>query len=146
MGLYQQWVHGRVKSCVVLSLWIVGHMHQIATIAYSFYRHFSQWNLGLSTVQGGQTQYITNGNVADLKLIYQATTEDEALLALDRFGDKWDAKYPQISRSWRAHWDNLNTLFSYPPDIRKAIYTTNAIEFVILHKRHAMNNHLKETI
>jgi transposase-like protein len=64
----------------------------------------------------------------DLKLIYQASTEDEALLALDRFGEKWDAKYPQISRSWRTHWENLNTLFSYPPDIRKAIYTTNAIE------------------
>ncbi|EKP1072209.1 transposase, partial [Salmonella enterica subsp. enterica serovar Infantis] len=35
---------------------------------------------------------------------------------------------PQISKSWRAHWENLNTLFSYPPDIRKAIYTRNAIE------------------
>jgi len=65
---------------------------------------------------------------ADLKRIYQATTEDEALLGLDQFGDKWDEKYPQISRSWRAHWDNLNTLFNYPADIRKAIYTTNAIE------------------
>ncbi|EKO3601317.1 IS256 family transposase, partial [Vibrio metschnikovii] len=65
---------------------------------------------------------------ADLKEIYQATTEDDALLALERFGDKWDEKYPQISRSWTAHWDNLNTLFSYPQDIRKAIYTTNAIE------------------
>jgi len=65
---------------------------------------------------------------ADLKQIYQATTEEEALLALDRFSDCWDAKYPQISRSWRAHWDNLNTLFNYPEDIRKAIYTTNAIE------------------
>ncbi|EDJ1003851.1 IS256 family transposase, partial [Salmonella enterica] len=40
----------------------------------------------------------------------------------------WDDKYPQISKSWRAHQENLNTLFSYPPDIRKAIYTTNAIE------------------
>ena len=65
---------------------------------------------------------------ADLKEIYQATTEEEALLALERFGDKWDEKYPQISRSWAAHWDNLNTLFSYPQDIRRAIYTTNAIE------------------
>ncbi|WCN09033.1 IS256 family transposase [Marinomonas mediterranea] len=65
---------------------------------------------------------------ADLKEIYQATTEDEALLALENFGDKWDEKYPQISRSWTAHWDNLNTLFSYPQDIRRAIYTTNAIE------------------
>ena len=42
--------------------------------------------------------------------------------------DKWDAKYPQISRSWTAHWDNLNTLFNYPEDIRRAIYKTNAIE------------------
>ena len=65
---------------------------------------------------------------ADLKSIYQSATEDEALLALDQFSDRWDDKYPQISKSWRAHWHNLNTLFSYPEDIRKAIYTTNAIE------------------
>lgn len=51
---------------------------------------------------------------ADRKQIYQSATEDEALLALERFSDKWGAKYPQISRSWAAHWDNLNTLFSYP--------------------------------
>ena len=44
------------------------------------------------------------------------------------FSDKWDAKYPQISRSWTAYWDNLNTLFNYPEDIRRATYTTNAIE------------------
>jgi len=65
---------------------------------------------------------------ADLKQIYQATTEEEALLTLDRFCEKWDAKYPQIGRSWRTHWENLNTLFNYPADIRKVIYTTNAIE------------------
>jgi transposase-like protein len=65
---------------------------------------------------------------ADLKLIYQAATEEEALLSLERFTEKWDMKYPQISRSWKAHWNNLNTLFDYPQDIRKAIYTTNAIE------------------
>ncbi|EIA1323986.1 IS256 family transposase [Vibrio vulnificus] len=64
----------------------------------------------------------------DLKQIYQSATEDEALLALEHFSDKWDAKHPQISRSWTAHWDNLNTLFNYPQDIRRAIYTTNAIE------------------
>ncbi|EHH2479783.1 IS256 family transposase, partial [Vibrio vulnificus] len=56
----------------------------------------------------------------DLKQIYQSATEDEALLALEHFSDKWDAKYPQISRSWTAHWDNLNTLFNYPQDIRRA--------------------------
>ena len=65
---------------------------------------------------------------ADLKRIYQSVTEEEALLALDQFSARWDDKYPQISRSWRANWHNLNTLFNYPQDIRKAIYTTNAIE------------------
>jgi putative transposase len=65
---------------------------------------------------------------ADLKQIYQSTTEDEALQALERFSERWDEKYPQISRSWRSHWHNLNALFNYPVDIRKAIYTTNAIE------------------
>ncbi len=64
----------------------------------------------------------------DLKQIYQSATEEEALLALERFAERWDDKYPQISKSWRNHWENINTLFKYPPDIRKAIYTTNAIE------------------
>lgn len=63
-----------------------------------------------------------------LKAVYQAPTEEVALMALDSFADAWDDKYPQISKSWRAHWENLNTFFNYPPDIRKAIYTTNAIE------------------
>jgi len=65
---------------------------------------------------------------ADLKQIYQSVTEEEALLALEQFSERWDDKYPQISKSWRAHWNNLNTLFNYPEDIRRAIYTTNAIE------------------
>ena len=65
---------------------------------------------------------------ADLKRIYQSVTEDEALLALEQFAERWDEKYPQISKSWWACWHNLNTLFNYPQDIRKAIYTTNAIE------------------
>jgi transposase-like protein len=65
---------------------------------------------------------------AELKQIYQSATEEEALLALDRFSDRWDDKYPQISKSWHTHWENLNTLFNYPQEIRKAIYTTNAIE------------------
>ncbi len=65
---------------------------------------------------------------ADLKLIYKSATEEEALQALAAFAERWDDKYPQISKSWYAHWHNLNTLFAYPQDIRKAIYTTNAIE------------------
>jgi transposase-like protein len=65
---------------------------------------------------------------ADLKRIYKSVTEEEALLTLDGFAERWDDKYPQISKSWRTHWDNLNILFNYPEDIRRAIYTTNAIE------------------
>lgn len=65
---------------------------------------------------------------ADLKRIYQSITEDEALMALAQFEQRWDANYPNISRSWRNHWQNVRNLFDYPDDIRKAIYTTNAIE------------------
>ena len=65
---------------------------------------------------------------ADLKQIYQSATEHEARQALDAFGERWDSQYPQISRSWQSHWDNLITIFEYPPAIRKVIYTTNAIE------------------
>ncbi len=64
----------------------------------------------------------------DLKAVYQSPTEEAALMALDQFAQTWDDKYPQISKSWRMHWENLNTFFAYPAEIRKAIYTTNAIE------------------
>ena len=65
---------------------------------------------------------------AGLKAVYRSNTEEEALLELERFAARWDGQYPQIAKSWRAHWQNLNTLFLYPEVIRKAIYTTNAIE------------------
>jgi putative transposase len=65
---------------------------------------------------------------SDLKQIYKSISEQEASLELDRFAEKWDEKYPQISKSWRANWANLITIFDYPDDIRKVIYTTNAIE------------------
>ncbi|MBL4867666.1 MAG: transposase [Pseudomonadales bacterium] len=51
---------------------------------------------------------------ADLKRIYQSISEVEAALELDRFAEKWDAKYPQISKPWRTQWPNLITLFDYP--------------------------------
>ena len=70
---------------------------------------------------------------ADLKSIYQAAAEDAG-----EFSHQWDEKYPQISKSWRAHWVNLNTFFAYPMDIRKAIYTTNAIESLNSVIRHAI--------
>jgi len=65
---------------------------------------------------------------ADLKRIYRAATEREALRQLDAFAERWDGQYSQISRSWHKHWPNLITLFEYPPEIRRVIYTTNAIE------------------
>ncbi|MCH8256623.1 MAG: IS256 family transposase [Proteobacteria bacterium] len=64
----------------------------------------------------------------DLKKIYHSATEEEGLLSLQQFSEHWDDKYPQISKSWRSRWENINTLFNYPADIRKVIYTTNAIE------------------
>ncbi len=65
---------------------------------------------------------------SDLKLIYTAATEQEAEMALDEFAQKWDDKYPMVSQSWRNNWQNIIPFFDYPPEIRKAIYTTNAIE------------------
>lgn len=77
---------------------------------------------------------------ADLKLIYQADTEEIALSQLEAFADKWDEQYPQISKSWLNNWDNLNTFYRYPRDIRKAIYTTNAIESLNSVIRKAIKN------
>ncbi|MCO4320032.1 IS256 family transposase, partial [Aliidiomarina quisquiliarum] len=65
---------------------------------------------------------------ADLKLIYGAATRAEAEQALENFASTWDSEHPTISRSWRANWERLSVFFDYPVEIRKAIYTTNAIE------------------
>ena len=65
---------------------------------------------------------------ADLKTIYTSATEQEAQLALEAFGQTWDGKYPTISRLWRTQWEYIIPFFDYPADIRKVIYTTNAIE------------------
>ncbi len=65
---------------------------------------------------------------ADLKKIYCATTRDEAELGLQAFAERWDATYPTISRLWREHWDRLTVFLDYPLEIRKVMYTTNAIE------------------
>jgi len=67
---------------------------------------------------------------ADLKKIYQAATVVEAEQALEDFAQAWDAKYPTIAKMWRAKWADIVTLFDFPPAIRRAIYTTNAIESV----------------
>jgi len=68
--------------------------------------------------------------IVDLKRIYQAATVEEAETALEDFSQAWDAKYPTIAKVWHAKWTDIITLFDFPPSIRKAIYTTNAIESV----------------
>jgi putative transposase len=78
---------------------------------------------------------------ADLKAIYSAATEDEAELHLELFAERWDAQYPTISRSWRAHWVNVIPMFNFPPEIRKVMYTTNAIESVNMCLRKVTKNH-----
>ena len=65
---------------------------------------------------------------ADLKPIYGAVTEDEALFALEEFSEKWNSKYPIIAKSWKVNWQKINPMFDFPQEIRRAIYTTNVIE------------------
>jgi transposase-like protein len=64
----------------------------------------------------------------DLKSIYKAATEKEALSSLDDFEKKWNKKYPHIAASWRKNWGELATYFKYPQEVRTLIYTTNPIE------------------
>jgi len=83
--------------------------------------------------------YKEKKNVAsDLRLIYSAATIDDAKSALEDFSSTWNNKYPTISKSWRENWVNLIPFFDYPPEIRKVIYTTNAIESLNYSMRKAM--------
>lgn len=77
---------------------------------------------------------------ADLKTIYSAKTLIEAEMALDAFSEKWDGQYPSISASWRRDWMRLIPFFDYPADIRRAIYTTNAIESLNMTLRKVIKN------
>lgn len=65
---------------------------------------------------------------ADLKPIYRAATSEDAWLQLEAFAEKWDGRYPSISQIWRRNWDQVTPFFAYPAEIRKVIYTTNAVE------------------
>jgi putative transposase len=65
---------------------------------------------------------------ADLKKIYQSSTAEQAEMHLIDFGEKWDKALPSISQSWQKNWERITPFFAYPPEIRKVIYTTNAIE------------------
>jgi putative transposase len=77
---------------------------------------------------------------ADLKLIYQSATAEEAERQLAEFERKWDAAYPPIAQSWRRNWTRVTPFFDYPPEIRKVIYTTNAIESVNMGLRKITKN------
>lgn len=77
---------------------------------------------------------------ADLKQIYQSTTAEEAERRLGEFEAKWDAEYLPIGQSWRRNWPRLIPFFDYPPEIRKVIYTTNAIESVNMSLRKLTKN------
>jgi len=69
---------------------------------------------------------------------YQAATAGEAEMQLDMLASKWDASYPSVSQIWRRNWDHITPLFNYPAEIRRAIYTTNAVE--------ALNRSLRKVI
>jgi putative transposase len=77
---------------------------------------------------------------ADLKRIYTASTVDEAEQQLGEFEEKWDDAYLPISQSWRRNWARIIPFFDYPPEIRKVIYTTNAIESVNMSLRKITKN------
>lgn len=79
-------------------------------------------------------KYVASKNqkafMADLKSVYRAATKNAAEIALDELETKWGKQYPVVIKSWRDKWDNLSVFFKYPEDIRKTIYTTNAVEAV----------------
>jgi transposase-like protein len=68
--------------------------------------------------------------MADLKTVYKAATKNAAETALNELDARWGKQYPVVIASWRNKWEQLSTYFKYPEDIRKAIYTTNAVEAV----------------
>ena len=78
---------------------------------------------------------------ADLRAIYTAATAEAAEQALVDFAGLWDKQYPTISKSWLTHWHRIIPFFAFPPDIRKAIYTTNAIESLNMTLRKVLRNH-----
>lgn len=75
---------------------------------------------------------------ADLKKIYTATDRDHAETELERFAEKWDQKYPMISQSWLENWERIVPFLAFPPDVRRVVYTTNAIE--------ALNRQIRKVI
>jgi transposase-like protein len=79
---------------------------------------------------------------ADLKAAYSAGTGEVARNAWEESGRIWDKKYPMIYQAWERHWDGLSGFFKYPPEIRKTVYTANAIEPLNCQLRKVTKNHL----
>jgi putative transposase len=79
-------------------------------------------------------KYVASKNqkafMADLKCVYKAATQNAAEQSLDELEAKWGQQYPLVIKSWRSKWENLSAYFKYPEDVRKAMYTTNAVEAV----------------
>ncbi|MBA2502217.1 MAG: transposase [Pyrinomonadaceae bacterium] len=78
--------------------------------------------------------------MADLQKIYRGGTRDEAELRLEEFAEKWDAKYPDIAQAWRRNWERLVPFLAYPEEIRRVIYTTNAVESTNMGLRKIIKN------
>lgn len=75
--------------------------------------------------------------VADLKPVYKAATADEAERQLSEFEEKWKNKYPAVSRVWRDQWEHVTPFFAFPEEVRKIVYTTNAVESLNMSMRKA---------
>mgnify|MGYP003343098944 CR=1 FL=1 len=82
---------------------------------------------------------------ADLRCIYAASTLEQAQIALDEFERQWGAEYPPIVQSWRKNWDRITPFFDYSPEIRRIIYTTNAIESVNMSLRDRKSTRLNSS-
>jgi putative transposase len=86
-------------------------------------------NVGTGPYSLSQVSLKERKQVADdLRPVWEAATEAAALQALTTFEKHWNASYPSIARSWRANWDRIAPFYGFTPEIRRAIYTTNAIE------------------
>ena len=76
----------------------------------------------------------------DLRKIYTAATREAAEQELERFAAKWDGKFASIGAIWRRNWERVSVFFAYPEEIRRVIYTTNAIESVNMSLRKIIRN------
>lgn len=105
---------------------------------------FTQVQLWMVHMERNSLKYVSwkrrKEVAADLKTIYAAATAEQAATNLEEFSRKWDNEYPRISVSWRNNWERIIPLFGYPPEIRKVIYTTNAIESLNMSLRKVTKN------